>query len=236
MKRVLILSVLFTFILGNTSIIAQERVENLPNKDKGTWNFGYYLGIMKTSYRIDYKESIYPEARVVVDGGYGYKIGVIGELRLNKNVSLRLEPGLATNVRTLYFNNKTLLNERDSIRKVPTTYLHLPLMLKLSTDRLNNIRPFVIGGVSYDYNFSANEENPDDNLAGEFRVKRHNFMYEVGIGMDFYLSYFKFSPSIVGVFSINNELVPDNNDATSPYTGPVENLATRGIFLKLVFD
>ncbi len=236
MKRVLILSVLFAFFLGNTTSNAQDRIENLPNKDKGTWNFGYYLGIMKTSYRIDYKKSLYPEAKVVVDGGYGYKIGVIGELRFNKNVSLRLEPGLATNVKTLYFNNKTLATERDSVRKVPTTYLHLPLMLKLSTDRLNNIRPFVIGGVSYDYNFSANEENPDDNLAGEFRLKRHNFMYEVGIGMDFYLSYFKFSPSIVGVFSINNELVPDNNDATSPYTGPIEKMATRGVFLKLVFD
>jgi hypothetical protein len=236
MKRVLILSVLFAFFLGNTTSNAQDRIENLPNKDKGTWNFGYYLGIMKTSYRIDYKKSLYPEAKVVVDGGYGYKIGVIGELRFNKNVSLRLEPGLATNVKTLYFNNKTLATERDSVRKVPTTYLHLPLMLKLSTDRLNNIRPFVIGGVSYDYNFSANEENPDDNLAGEFRLKRHNFMYEVGIGMDFYLSYFKFSPSIVGVFSINNELVPDNNDATSPYTGPIESLGTRGVFLKLVFD
>jgi len=236
MKRVLILSVLFALFIGNTNLFAQDRVENLPNKDKGTWNFGYYLGIMKTSYRIDYKESIYSETKVVVDGGYGYKIGVIGELRFNKNVSLRLEPGLATNVKTLYFNNKTLLTERDSVRKVPTTYLHLPLMVKLSADRLNNIRPFVIGGVSYDYNFSANEENPDDNLSGEFRLKRHNFMYEVGIGMDFYLSYFKFSPSIVGVFSINNELVPDNNDATSPYTGPIESLGTRGVFLKLVFD
>ena len=236
MKRVLILSVLFALFAGNNNLFAQDRVENLPNKDKGTWNFGYYIGIMNTSYRIDYKKSIYPESKVVVDGGYGYKIGVIGEMRFNKNASLRFEPGLATNVKTLYFNNKTLQNENDSVRKVPTTYLHLPLMLKLSTDRLNNIRPFIIGGVSYDYNFSANEENPDDNLAGEFRLKRHNFMYEVGIGMDFYLSYFKFSPSIVGVFSINNELVPDNNDATSPYTGPIESLGTRGVFLKLVFD
>ena len=234
MKKGIVLGIIFTLFI--TNIVAQDRIINLPNKDKPTWNFGYYIGIMKTSYRINYKKSIYPESKVVVDGGFGYKIGVIGELRINRNASLRFEPGLATNVKTLYFNNKTLLNERDSTRKVPTTYLHLPLMLKLSTDRLNNVRPFVIGGVSYDYNFSANEENPDDNLAGEFRLKRHNFMYEVGIGIDLYLSYFKFSPSIVGVFSINNELVPDNNDATSPYTGPIESLGTRGIFLKLVFD
>jgi len=235
MKKSLIIT-LITFFIGSNFAFSQDRVINLANKDKRTWNFGYYLGIMKTSYRVNYKKSIFPEAKVVVDGGYGYKIGVIGELRFNKNASIRFEPGLATNVRTLYFNNKTLLTERDSTRKVPSTYLHLPLMLKLSTDRLNNIRPFIIGGVSYDYNFSANEENPDDNLSGEFRMKRHNFMYEVGFGIDLYLSYFKFSPSIVGVFSINNELIPDNIDSTSPYTGPVESLGTRGVFLKLVFD
>lgn len=236
MKKVLFLNLIFIVLLGSISSIAQSRIENLPNKDKGMWNFGYYIGIMHTEYVVEYKESIYPEAQVEVDGGFGFKIGVVGEMRFNKNISLRFEPGLASNVKTLYFNNRTLLTERDSVRKVPSTYLHLPLIVKFSTDRLNNFRPFVIGGLSYDYNFSANEDNPDDNLAGEFRLRRHNFMYQVGIGVDFYLSYFKFSPSIVGVFAINNELVPDNNDATSPYTGPIDKMATRGIFLKLVFD
>lgn len=233
MKKIII--IVFFLCIG-TLYAQRERVTNLPNVDNKTWNFGYYLGIMNTSYVISYKESLYPESKVVVEGGYGFKIGVIGELRFNKNLSLRFEPGLASNVKTLYFNNDALVSKSDSVREVPSTYLHLPLMLKFSANRLNNVRPFVIGGVSYDYNFSSNEQNPDDNLAGEFRLRKNNFMYELGIGMDFYLSYFKFSPSIIGVFSIDNELVPDNNDATSPYTGPIENLATRGVFLKLVFD
>ncbi len=235
MKKSVFLGVFLVLFFINFGF-AQKNLINLENKDKPTWNFGYYIGMMKTSYRINYKKSVYPNSNIDVEGGYGYKIGVIGELRMNKNASLRFEPGLATTIRTLYFNNKTLHTASDSTRKVPTTYLHLPLMLKLATDRLNNIRPFIIGGVSYDYNFSANEKNPDDNLSGEFRSKKNNFMYEVGIGIDFYLPYFKFSPSIVGVFSINNELVPDNDDKTSPYTGPIESMATRGVFLKLVFD
>ena len=236
MKNTLLISLIVVLLLGFTTAFGQKRIENLPNKDKGMWNFGYYIGLIQTEYVVEYKESIYPETEVVINGGVGFKIGVVGEMRINKNLSLQFEPGLSSNVKTLYFNNNTLLTERDSVREVPSTYLHLPLLLKFSANRLNNIRPFVIGGVSYDYNFSANEENPDDNLAGEFRLKRHNFMYEIGIGMDFYLSYFKFSPSIVGVFSMNNELIPDNIDSTSPYTGPIESLATRGVFLKLVFD
>ena len=107
-------------------------------------------------------------------------------------------------------------------------------MLKFSANRLNNIRPYVIGGASYDYNFSSNQDNPNDNSSGEFRMKKQNFMYEMGIGVDLYLPYFVFSPSIRGVFAINNELVKDT-DANSPWTGSVDYFGTRGIFLKLAF-
>ena len=236
MKRLLLLNIFIFLFLGKDIQAQRDKIINLPNKDKSTWNFAYYLGIMKTDYFIAYKNSAYPEAKVDVEAGYGFKIGIIGEYRFNKNLSIRLEPGMASSVKNLYFNNDVLVTKTDSLREVPSTYLHVPLLLKFNANRLDNIRPFVIGGVSYDYNFSSNQDNPDDNRAGEFRLKKHNFMYELGIGIDFYLSYFKFSPSIVGVFAMNNELVPDNNDTTSPYTGPIENLSTRGIFLKLVFD
>ena len=46
-------------------------------------------------------------------------------------------------------------------------------------------------------------------------------MYEVGLGIDIYLSFFKFSPSIRGLFAMNRELVDDNNNE-SPWTSPKE--------------
>ncbi len=236
MKKYFVIIIFFSFFIGNNLYAQRERIENLPNEDKKDWNFGYYLGINQNSFVISYKPSLYPETKVVVDAGFGFNIGVMVERNIHKNLSIRLEPGLTSNVKKLYFNNRGLLTENDSLRKVPTTYFHLPVLLKFSTDRLNNIRPYVIGGVSYNYNFSNNEKNPDDNLSGEFRMKKNSFKYEVGIGVDFYLPYFKFSPSIRGVFSMSNELVPDNNDATSPYTGPIDNFATRGVFLKMVFE
>jgi len=97
------------------------------------------------------------------------------------------------------------------------------------------MRAFVIGGVSYDYNFSSNQNNVDDNLSGQFRMKTSNFMYEVGVGVDLYLFFFKFSPSIRGVFAINNELVPDNI-SSSPYTQSLDYLGTRGIFINFTFE
>ena len=68
-------------------------------------------------------------------------------------------------------------------------------------------------------------------------------MYEVGFGVDFYMYFFKFTPSIRGIFAINDELVRDDNpnyplnpQYTSPWTGPVDFLGTRGLFLNLTFE
>ena len=44
------------------------------------------------------------------------------------------------------------------------------------------------------------------------------------------MEYFKFSPSIRGVFGINDELVRDN-DPNSPWTSNIESLKTRGILI-----
>ncbi|MEP2969755.1 MAG: PorT family protein, partial [Nonlabens ulvanivorans] len=54
-------------------------------------------------------------------------------------------------------------------------------------------------------------------------------------GIDFYLYYFKFTPSIRGVFAINDELVRDV-DPNSPYTGNISSMQSRGIFLNFTFQ
>ena len=96
---------------------------------------------------------------------------------------------------------------------------------------MDNVRPYVLAGVSYNYNFSSNEKNADDNFAGEFRTKTHNFMYEVGIGIDIYLYFFKFSPSIRGIFAFNNEIKYDNAaNGPSKWTGPINYLGTSLAF------
>ena len=221
---------LFCFSLNITS---QKRdvVIYKQNWDKQDMFWGYYLGINKKDYKISY---INENTFITSEASAGFNVGLIGDLRLHKNINLRLEPGLSSNTKQLHFRNNSLNSPQDSIRDVNATYLRIPLLLKFSTDRLYNFRPYVVGGLSYDYNFSSNQDNPDDNSNGEFRMKKNNFTYEIGIGVDLYLPYFIFSPSIRGVFAINNELVKDN-DQNSPWTGNIDYFGTRGVFLKLSF-
>ena len=233
MKRKKIILLIGFISISCTLFSQKERVEYLPSFDKYKLHYGFYLGLNQNDFKLDYKASDYPNAIINVTATSGFNVGLIADLRLHKNISLRLEPGLVSNSKTLAF---TYLNTKaDSIREIGSTYLHVPVIFKFSTNRMDNIRPYVLAGISYDYNFSSNEKNANDNASGEFRLKTHNFMYEIGIGVDIYLYYFKFSPSIRGLFAINNELKYDN-DANSRWTSPINFLGTRGIFLNFAFE
>ncbi len=242
MKRVF-LCIICVFLLSSSIIIAQkkERVEYLPNEDKKKLHFGYYLGLNNKSFKVSYNASSLAlnsgtDNLVSVDESLGFNVGLVVDYKLHDNINLRFEPGLSSNTKTLTFNNPDIPNtDRDRIREVPGTYLRMPLLLKFSTNRLDNMRAFIIGGVSYDFNFSSNQDNVDDNFQGQFRMKKNNFMYEVGVGVDLYLYFFKFSPSIRGIFAINNEIVPDNINA-SPWTLPIDYFGTRGIFINFTFE
>lgn len=230
MKNIFICFILFVFSLNQLSAQKRDIVEYKQNWDKQKVFWGYYLGLNMKTFKINYTT---PENTIDVNPAIGFDIGLIGNLRLHKNISLRLEPGISSNTKELTFTDPEITNYK--VRTVKATYLRVPLLLKFNTDRFNNVRPYGIAGLSYDMNFSSNEENPKDNSSNEFRMTKNNFMYELGLGVDFYLPYFVFSPSIRGVFAINNELVPDNNGTDSPWIGNVDYLGTRGIFLKLAF-
>ncbi|ARV06705.1 PorT protein [Polaribacter sp. SA4-10] len=230
-KRILIFGF---FLLTSLAFYAQrDQVEYLPTFDNRKIHYGFYLGLNKNDFKLNLRESNITNADIIVEAAAGFNVGLVADLRLHKNLSLRLEPGLVSNTKKIYFNH--LATPQDSVREIGSTYLHVPLVFKFSTDRYKNIRPYLLAGVSYDYNFSSNERNQDDNSAGQFRMKTHNFMYEVGIGIDVYLYFFKFSPSIRGVFAMNNEIKYDD-DANSQWTAPINYMGTRGVFLTFAFE
>ena len=208
----------------------EKPVLNIENKDKKFLNYGYYLGINQYDFKFDYKNNT---EDILVDKSFGFTVGLIGELRINEFLDVRIEPGLAYTARTLGFPGFT--EEKDAIREVKSTYINFPVLLKASTKRLGNFKPFLIGGVSASLNLGSNETAIDDNASGTFRMTKWVYNYELGFGIDFYLEYFKFSPSIRGVFAITDELVPDN-DPNSPWTSNIGALRSRGLFINFTFE
>lgn len=210
----------------------EKPVLNIATEDEKLLNWGYFLGFNQYDFKFDYKEV--PEiGDILVSTKAGFNVGLIGEVRLNKFLDVRFEPGLFYAQRTIGFRGFS--DENRAIREVKSTYINFPLLLKVSTKRIGNWKPFVIGGASYALNLGSNEDSVDDNSSGTFRMTKSNYNWELGFGIDFYLEYFKFAPSIRGVFAINDELIPDN-DPNSPWTGNLDGMRTRGVFINFTFE
>ncbi|TVZ53211.1 porin family protein [Dokdonia sp. Hel_I_53] len=230
---IVVLLLLFSFSTVHGQWLTKPRVQNNQNFDKKPLSWGYYFGINSLDYNFDYQEQ---QEDIQVERTIGFNVGLIGNLRLSDYFDLRTEPGLVYTQRNLmYAPDPRFEKESDLFREVPSTYIYAPLLLRINTKRLNNIKPFVSLGVATAINLSSNEDNPDDNFAGKFRTTSKPFFYELGIGMDFFLYYFKFTPSIKGVFATGDELVRDNRP-NSPWTGNINRMQSRGVFLNFTFQ
>ncbi|MFT5437477.1 MAG: hypothetical protein ACI840_002131 [Ulvibacter sp.] len=235
MKKLLFIIIVLIFSQSTKAqIFSNERLANLATADNRLLSWGYFLGFNNYGFNFDYiKENGNTETDITVEGQSGFNVGLIGDVRINKYINLRLEPGLYFAQRDLIFPG--LEEEKDFLREVKSTYIHIPLLVKFSTKRLNNLKPFVVAGISTSLNLSSNEKNPDDNFKGEFRSTSNTSYFELGFGIDFYLFYFKFTPSIRGLFATSNELIQDNS-TNSPWTGNISKMSTRAWVLNFTFQ
>lgn len=219
---------------ASAQLFSNEKIKNQENFDKQFLTWGYFLGFNSYDFKFEYGPTYAKEDDIIVETSIGFNVGLIGDLRINDYLNLRFEPGLYISKRDLQYDFATT-NPNQLFREVNSTYIHFPLLLKVSTKRLNNFKPFIVGGFSTALNLSSNEKNPEDNSSGQFRTKKGMLFYEVGFGIDFYLEWFKFTPSIRGVFALNDELVRDTN-TPSPWTDNIASMKTRGVFVNFTFQ
>jgi len=233
MKKLLyIILVLFSITTNSQSkgIFSKDPILNLENFDKQRVHWGYFLGFNIYDFKIDYLDT--PDVDIAVKRNTGFNVGLVGNLRLHEYIDLRFEPGLYYSQRNLTYSGFT--KKLDAEREVRSTYIDFPLLVKFSSLRTGNIRPYLVGGVSATLNLASNSKSIDDNYQQRFRVKPWTQNYQIGFGIDLYLEYFKFSPSIRGVFGLNDELIRDNNP-NSPWTGNIKSMQSRGIFVNFTF-
>lgn len=235
MKKILLYSILICGLAAHaqlgTRIFGRDPIIHLENFDKQRTHWGYFLGFNSYDFKLDYINT--PQnGDIIVKGTTGFNVGLVGNLRLFEYIDLRFEPGLYYTQRNMTFTD--VVSSLDNERQVKSTYIHFPLLLKFSSMRVGNVRPYIVGGVSRTMNLSSNEKSQQDNYSQIFRMKRWTNNYELGIGIDIYFEYFKFSPSIRGVFGLDDELVRDN-DPNSEYTGNIGSMRTRAVFVNFTF-
>ena len=175
-------------------------------------------------------DSIYPEVSKL---NPGINIQIVTDLLLAKHFDLRFLPGVSFGQRTVrFYKNKVLYNDQQELE---SSFLEFPLLLKLKGDRLNNVRPYIIGGINYRYDLAAKKEF-DSAKPVYIRIKKPDLYYELGAGLDFYLPYFKLSVELKMSNGIGDVLIREYAPGHHEYVNAIEKMKSQIWILAFHFE
>jgi hypothetical protein len=112
----------------------------------------------------------------------GFAVGFLTRYRLTEHLEARVTPSLVFSDRSV---NYTYENQAQNVTKsVQTTTVDFPLQLKLKSDRIGNMRAYLLGGLKYSGAIGSKKNEP--NTAPTellLRNVRGYSSYEAGIGL-----------------------------------------------------
>jgi hypothetical protein len=207
--------------------------KNNPNYDNRKLSYGFLIGIHTTAYQLKYSDNFVTQNfdtvyAVEPKWSPGFSLGFIVNYRLDELWDLRLTPKVAFYEHKLryLFTDDTKTDEQT----VETTMVEFPLLLKFKSERRDNLRMYMIGGVKPAIEASGKKNL--ENVTATLEVTGANLSLDVGFGLDIYYPLFKFSPEVRFSRGIVNVL--DNR--TNKYGMPLERLNTNTITVYLLFQ
>ncbi|MBS1528744.1 MAG: outer membrane beta-barrel protein [Bacteroidetes bacterium] len=161
----------------------------------------------------------------------GFAVGFLYRYSLTDFLEARTTPSLVFADRAI---NYTYATPSENVSKsVQAVTLDFPLEMKLKSDRLFDFRAYMLAGIKYSMAISSKKNAPDiDPLDAVLRNKGGYGSYEVGLGCDIYLEYFKLSPEIKISNSLGNVLISEPN----PYASPLSKLQLHTVTFSLIFE
>jgi hypothetical protein len=240
-------------LLLNVGIDAQvERPRNLPAFDYKMLHWGFTVGLNSMDFAIDRNVSApgYVHADVIGFQPAGFQVNVVSDLRLSDFWNLRFLPGLNLGSRQFVYFDPANWEERlllPSPSEDPNPYamtlqssfLDFPLLLKYRSVRVNNYRPYVIGGISYRLDMSARGARGsfDGESDNQILLKKNDLYLEVGFGIDQYLKYFKYSTELKLAMGLRNMMVEDKfRDSQKQYVESISGLRSFLVMLNFHFE
>lgn len=214
----------------------RQKPKNDSSYDEKPLHFGFSLGFNLMDFKITpsqtylQADSLYPDVNVL---NPGINIQVVTNFRPGKYFDFRFLPGVSFGQRNVrYFKNEIPFNQRQ---RLESSFLEFPFLLKFKGDRLNNVRPYLIGGINYRYDLAGKKEY-DDEKPIYLRLKRSDLYYEIGAGLDFYLPYFKLSVELKMSQGIRDVLVHEPAPGYPQYANAIERMQSQIWILAFHFE
>ena len=232
----LFFSIINLVLLTEQNSYAQKiRVNNLEKYDKQQYHFGFLLGVNSTNFKLKRAGDFYKLDTVLVvepQRQSGFNLGIVTDLKLSEHFNLRFIPELAFSQRDLhYYLRYGNQNSSLVVKKVESTFLNFPIELKFKSSRVGNYRMYVLGGFRYSIDMVSQAKV---NASKEVLVKlrKNDYGYVVGFGIDCYLELFKFAPEFKMFQGIPNVLAPSSEQ----FTTSINSLKSRVFSVSLTFE
>jgi hypothetical protein len=225
---------LLLFCSTSTAWAQRDRVKNLPAYDRQRVHFGFLLGLNTTDFKIkripgfNSSDTLF---RVESDKQSGFNIGIIANVGLNELFSVRFAPDLAFSQRNLYYTFYDANQPVEVLKEIESTFLEFPFDLKLKSKRVNNYRMYVLAGARYNIDMvsQAKVQNKDKDFV---KLKRNDYGYQYGIGIDFYMERFKFGTELKMYHGFRNLLVDD----PAIFSSSIDALRSRIFQISFTFE
>ncbi|HLK29716.1 MAG TPA: outer membrane beta-barrel protein [Puia sp.] len=238
-RTALIFSIaLCSFIATSFHASAQLRDGlNLPDRDEKFYHLGIALIYNSSHFQVSAHPAFLGQDSIMSvnplnTGGFG--LAGMHTLRINDHLEFRVVfPQLMFSYKYLEYNtqNTTTGKSSTAIKKVESIYLGFPTHIKFLSDRIDNFRFYMFGGVNYQYDLASNATaRKAQDLV---KLKPYDFSVEAGIGFQFYFPVFILTPEIKISEGLINVHSRDPNLINSSV---IDKLNSRMVVFSLIFE
>ncbi len=188
--------IIVAFICSN-SFAQRNVVKNLPTYDKKKIHFGFTIGTNFLNFQTEHSGQVFTDANTgeqytlytdLNNLSPGFNVGLVSSLRLGEYFNLRAQPGISFGQRDMQFirlNNNTNTSELEMTIPVKSTFIELPILFKYKAVRDGNARPYLLAGGTARYDLARSKRE-------DVVLKPMDFYLDLGVGSDFYFTYFRF--------------------------------------------
>lgn len=202
--------------------------------DFKNFNLGLQIGLTYNDYnlkeQINVAEGLDTLRNVSLQTKPGMDFGMIANVNLSRQISLRAVPSISLEQRDIYYQIDGPEGPRRQTRKIDPAYFNLPVMIQWKTSYWKRLRFYTLTGAQLSVNMVRTEkvqDNPD-----LIKLTRYDGALVFGFGLNMYGDKIKFSPEIRYKLGLSNVYVPDN----TTFATAISRLSSQVISLNFNFE
>lgn len=205
-------SLLFISSLDLNGQVTQKGNYNFWEFRNKPFYFGLTVGLHSSSFIPSKSREFTSTDNITLVNGVsqpGLSLSIITNLKIGQYFDFRFIPGFSFTERQFRFEGEFPTQTPGQTvtfddPRVESVLLETPLLLRFKSDPYKDKRFFVIGGLRYSFDVASNARVRRETRSDLILISPHDFQFEIGAGVQFFLPYFIFSPEIKFSRGLNN--------------------------------